>query len=87
MAALDEKTNELLLKNAQNTVEQSKLIAKMANGSSIQVETLEKTWQTIVSGIEETKKIQEEAHAKRIEDSKKLEQLKVDYRNKMNATK
>ena len=61
MQALDEKTNELLLKNAHNTVEQSKTIARMASGSSIKVETLEETWQTIVTGIEETRKIQEEA--------------------------
>ena len=84
MKALDEKTNELLLKNAQNTVTQSKMIAQMANGSSIKVETLEKTWQTIVSGIEETKKIQDEARVKRAEDSKKLEALKADYMAKMN---
>ena len=84
MKALDEKTNELLIKNANNTVAQSKMIAQMANGSSIKVETLEKTWQTIVSGIEETKKIQDEARVKRIEDSKKLEALKADYKAKMN---
>lgn len=84
LKALDEKTNELLIKNANNTVAQSKMIAQMANGSSIKVETLEKTWQTIVSGIEETKKIQDEARVKRVEDSKKLEALKADYKAKMN---
>lgn len=84
MKALDDKTNELLLKNAQNTVEQTKLTTRLANGNSIQVETLEKTWATIVSGIEETKKIQEEARVKRIEDSKRLERLKADYKSKMN---
>ncbi len=85
MKALDDKTNELLLKNASNTVEQTKLTTRLANGNSIQVETLEKTWATIVSGIEETKKIQEEAKAKRAEDSKKLAKLKEDYRAKMNS--
>lgn len=87
MQALDEKTNELLLKNAHNTVEQSKTIARMASGSSIKVETLEETWQTIVTGIEETRKIQEEAKVKRAEDSKKLAQLKEDYRKKLEETK
>lgn len=85
MKALDEKTNELLLKNATNTVEQTKMTTMLANGSSIQVETLEKTWQTIVTGIEETKKLQDEARAKRIEDSKRLEKLKEDYKAKMNS--
>ena len=54
IAELDKKTNEMLLKNAQNTVDVSKMTAKMASGSSIQIETLEKTWATITNGIEET---------------------------------
>lgn len=87
MSALDEKTNELLVKNAHNTVEQSKAIARMASGSSIKVETLEETWNTIVTGIEETRKIQEEAKVKRAEDSKKLQALKEDYRHKLQETK
>ncbi len=83
MSALDEKTNELLIKNAENTVAQSKLTAQLASGSSIQVETLEKTWNTIVRGIDETKQIQEQARIKRQEDSKKLEALKDDFKAKM----
>ena len=85
MKALDEKTNELLLKNAANTVEQTKLTTRLANGNSIQVETLEKTWATIVSGIDETRKLQDEARAKRAEDSKKLAKLKEDYKAKMSS--
>ena len=85
MKALDDKTNELLLKNAQNTVAMTKMTTKLATGNSIQVETLEKTWQTIVSGIEETKKIQEDARVKRVEDSKRLAALKEDYESKMNS--
>lgn len=83
MSALDAKTNELLIKNAENTVAQSKMTAQLASGSSIQVETLEKTWNTIVRGIEETKQIQEQARIKRAEDSKKLEALKNDFQTKM----
>lgn len=85
MKALDDKTNELLLKNAQNTVDQTKLTTQLAMGSSIKVETLEKTWETIVNGIDETKKLQEEARTKRAEDSKRLEKLKEDYKAKMNS--
>jgi len=85
MKALDEKTNEMLLKNAENTVFQSKMTAQLASGSSIQVETLEKTWQTIVTGIEETKQIQAQAKIKREEDAKRLEKLKEDFKNKMHT--
>ena len=83
MSALDKRTNELLIKNAQNTVEQSKQITRMTNTSSVQIETLEKTWNTIVSGIDETKRIQEEAKRKREEDSNRLDAIKQQYAEKM----
>lgn len=79
MSALDAKTNEMLLKNAQNTVEQSKMTAQLVSGSSIKIETLEKSWQTIVTGIDETKQIQENARQKRLEDQKRLEAIKADF--------
>ena len=82
LSALDEKTNEMLLKNAQNTVAISKQTAAMASGSSIKVETLEQTWQTIVSGIEETKQIQTQARAQREQDAVRLQKLQEDYKRK-----
>lgn len=85
LKALDDKTNEMLLRNAQNTAEQSKMIARMSAGSSVQIETLERTWQTIVNGIEETQRIQQEAKAKRADDSKRLLALKQDFNTKMSS--
>ncbi len=82
MTALDEKTNEMLVKNARNTVEQSKMTARMASGSSIKVETLETTWRTIVDGIDETKQIQDEAKKKRVEDQARLEAIKAEFNQK-----
>lgn len=79
MSVLDKKTNEMLIKNARNTVEVSKTTARLASGSSIQIETLETTWRTITSGIEETKRIQEDARKKRIEDQARLEAIKQDF--------
>ncbi|MGN1423977.1 MAG: toxic anion resistance protein [Oscillospiraceae bacterium] len=85
LKALDEKTNELLIKNAQNTVEQSKLVASMAANSSIKVETLQQTWQTIVTGIDEVQQIQDQAREKRKQDAVALEQIKADYKKRMKA--
>lgn len=84
MAALDEKTNELLLRNAQNTAMQSKLTAKLAAGSSIQIETLEETWQTIMNGIDETKQIQNEIKQKRVEGTRKLHEIQNEFQSKSN---
>lgn len=57
----------------------------MASTSSIKIETLQQTWQTIASGIDEVQQIQEQACAKRVEDSKALEELKADYKARMKA--
>ena len=82
MAALDAKTNELLIRNARNTVEQSKMTTRLASGSSVKIETLETTWRTIVNGIEETRNIQENARKKRIEDANRLEVIKQEFNQK-----
>lgn len=82
MAALDAKTNEMLIKNARNTVEQSKMTARLASGSSIKIETLETTWRTIVNGIDETRSIQENARKQRTDDAKRLEAIKQEFNQK-----
>lgn len=79
LAALDEKTNELLIKNAQNAVDQSKMVAHLVAGSSIKVETLETTWQTIMTGIQETRQIQEEAKRQRVDAKARLENIKDEF--------
>jgi len=87
ISALDQRTNEMLIKNARNTVEQAKITTRMASGSSIKAETLENTWRTIMNGIDETRKIQEEAHKQRLEDQKKLENIKSEFMQKFGAVK
>ena len=82
MSVLDEKTNELLLKNAKNTVEQSKLTTQLASGSSIKMQTLESTWQIICNGIAETQQIQENTRQQRLSDQKRLDEIKQEFRAK-----
>ncbi|MBR6028691.1 MAG: toxic anion resistance protein [Clostridia bacterium] len=79
MATLDEKTNELLLRNAQNLADVTTQTARMASSSSIRIETLENTWQTICRGIDETKAIQEDARKKRVEDQARLQAIKTEF--------
>lgn len=79
LSELDKKTNEMLIKNARNTVEQSKMTARLASGSSVKIETLETTWRTIINGIEETQNIQKEARKQRIDDAARLENIKQEF--------
>lgn len=87
MSALDQRTNEMLIKNAQNTVAQSKLTTQLASGSSVKIETLEQTWRTIVNGIEETRQLQEYASKKRAEDAERLSAMKEEFNNKFSNSK
>jgi len=87
ISALDQRTNEMLLKNAKNTVEQAKATTRLASGSSIKAETLETTWRTIMDGIEETKRIQESARVQRTQDTARLEAIKKDFLSKYNVPK
>ena len=87
MSELDKKTNEMLIKNARNTAETTKMTARMVSGSSIQVETLENTWRTIMSGIDETRSIQENAHKQRIDDAKRLEAIKAEFNQRYSMPK
>lgn len=82
MKDLDDKTNELLLRNAQNTAQQSVAIARMSSGSSIQIETLQQAYETIKHGIKETKQINDEIAEKRTQDSAALEAMKQEMREK-----
>lgn len=75
LKALDDKTNELLLKNAQNISGASTEIAKMATSSSVQIETLEKMHNTIKNGIEETMRIEEANRAAIADNTRRLEEL------------
>ena len=53
----------------------------------IKVETLERTWQAIVSGIDETRQIQETARKQRGDDQKRLAAIKADFDKRYSAQK
>lgn len=79
MQELDKRTNEMLLRNAENIRKNSVDIARSASQPSIKIETIESTWQSILSGIEETKQIQAETIKNREEGRKRIEQLQLEY--------
>ena len=79
MAELDKRTNEMLVRNAENVRQNSVNIARQAGSPSIKIETIETTWRTIMAGIEETKQIQAETVRNREEGRKRIEQLQLEY--------
>lgn len=83
MKALDDATNEMLIRNAQNISQNSVQIAQLSGGSSIQIETLEQTFDTILQGINETMAIETENRQKREDSKQKL----VELQNKFKETR
>ena len=84
MSELDRRTNEMLVRNAENISQNSVRIAEMAGSPSIKIETIENTWQTIMSGIEETKRIQAQTAQSREDGRKRIEQLQLEYEKLQN---
>lgn len=79
LSALDQQTNEMLLRNAENVADNMRMTAGLAGKSSIDIETIEKSWDTITKGIQDTQQIQAELSRQRVEDKEKLEQINQIY--------
>lgn len=80
MSELDRRTNEMLLRNAQNISQQSTDIARLAGAPSIKIETIEESWNIIIKGMQETKAIEDENKRLREEGTKRLEQLTQNFK-------
>lgn len=87
MSALDQRTNDLLLRNAQDSARTSADITRLASSSSVKIETLEASWKTIMDGIDETRKIQEEARRQRADDQVRLARIKDSFHEKFSMPK
>lgn len=74
--AVRQTTNELLVKNAQNTSRQAVELSRMSGRGAVDLDKLEQSFQTIMQGIGEAKKVQEQNLVERQKGSQKLEELK-----------
>lgn len=74
--AVRQTTNELLIKNAQNTSRQAIELARMSGRGAVDLDKLEQSFQTIMQGVSEAKKVQEQNRIEREKGSQKLEELK-----------
>ncbi len=81
MQALDDVTNDLLLQNAKNAVNQSTQMARMTTGS-VKIDTLEETWKTILAGIDETRRIEEENRIQREAGTKRIHEMQEEVYKK-----
>jgi uncharacterized protein YaaN involved in tellurite resistance len=79
MNELDRRTNEMLIKNANDISRQSVDIARMSGQPSIKIETIEQTWETIMQGMNDTREIEQENRRMREEGRLRIEELQKRY--------
>ena len=85
MQALDAKTNEMLIRNAQNAANNMRLTTQLAGSSAIKIETVQNSWQIIMDGIKDTKAIQEELARQRQQDRVTIERMNQQFLSQTGA--
>lgn len=70
-------TRQLFEKTVKQTIDNTKNVKKSASNPVISIETLEKTYNTILTGIEEVRQIDEKNKEERLQNIRKLEELKT----------
>lgn len=84
LSALDEATSALIRRNADNAVNQLQLSQKLANTSAIKADDIEYAWNTIMSGIQQYKEMENQYRDIRKEEAKRIEQANTQYLASLN---
>ena len=83
MDALRTQTGEMLRRNARNAAEVTKLTARLqAEGAGPSADALESSWHTIMTGIDDTRRLQATAQQQREEDQARLDRIREDFRKR-----
>lgn len=84
LKALDKRTAELLKQNASQAGELGKLTSKLAATPTApaSAQTLQSSFNTIMSGIDETRRLQENARVQRAQDAERLEAIRSRFTNR-----
>ena len=81
--AVTDTANELLVKNAELLRTGSAEVARETERGIVDVESLQKVNDELIATLEETIRIQEEGHARRVQAEGELLRLQNDLRQKM----
>ena len=79
LAALDEATSVLVRKNAENAVSQLQMSQKLANTSAVKADDIEYAWNTIMSGIQQYKEMEQQYREVRKDEAKRIEAANKSY--------
>jgi len=80
---VNEVTNELLQKNAEKLHEGSVAVAKESERGIVDIETLQKTNQELISTLDEVRQIQDDGRAKRAQAEQELGRIEGELKQKL----
>lgn len=73
LQALDAATNELIMQNARNAVNQLQQSQKLANSTAVSADTIEKSWEVLMNGITQYKEMEDQYKQIRNEEKARIE--------------
>ena len=79
LSTLDEATAMLVRKNAENSVAQLKQSQQLANSSAVKADDIEYAWNTIMTGIQQYRELEEGYRTVRKEEAKRIEEANARY--------
>lgn len=87
LEALDAKNKELLDRVTTQSANNMRDSARLAGSSALTTQDIENSWQKLMSGIEDTKKIKEEIAKQREQDKVKLIELNEKYMDQIKVSR
>lgn len=85
LSVLDEATSMLIRKNAENAVSQLQASQKLANSSTVKADDIEYAWNTIMTGIQQYKDMEESYRQIRKDEAKRIEDANAAYLKSLSA--
>lgn len=82
LKALDDATNKMFEENARNIIQQGKDAVELANSTTLKMDVLERSWNTIMTGLDEIKNVSAQIQAIQEQDRKRLADLNNSYWSK-----
>ena len=79
LSALDEATSMLIRRNAENAVTQLQNSQKLANSSAVKADDIEYAWNTIMTGIQQYKDMEDQYKSIRAEEARRIEDANARY--------
>ncbi len=85
LGTLRQSAGDMLKRSAAGMADAARLSGQLSPQAPADADALTASWQTIMTGIRDTRHLQEDARKQRLEDEARLEQIRADWQRKSRA--